>query len=235
MTIKVFMSGQSNALGLNSGGPAWSTVSSDVRVWNNINPLGANGTAFVTAAAAQAAGVFDYTDHNNFGPWFCDKLARTKSTPVDLTAVVRGASTIQRWSPDEVEFPMLQECIDVWAATWQGPADVFLWHQGESNTGTDHAVYSELFEELVLNLTAGGVIDENTLILIGGLVGSNANKENFNTGALQRLAIQPRRAYANSYLIPTSDGTHFTGDGLTAMGAIRYYNAYLFAAARALL
>lgn len=231
MTIRVFMSGQSNALGLGTGGPDWGDVSGNVRIWNNTNPMGTLGSAFVTAAQARAGGVFNYADRGNFGPWFCDKLARTQFQPVDLTAVVRGASNIGYWAPEGAPEPLLQQCIDVWAATGQDPANVFLWHQGESNTGTDHAVYREAFENLLTNLAAGGVIDSSTLVLIGGLCHISANRVNFNRNALQVLAQKPGRAFASSYRLADYDGTHFTADALAELGAVRYYSAYQFARA----
>lgn len=231
MTIRVFMSGQSNALGAGTGGPDWAGVSPSVRVWNNKNPVTSVGDSFVMAAQAKAVGVFFYTDRGNFGPWFCDKLARTQFDTVDLTAVIRSASNIGYWAPEGAAVPMLQQCIDVWAATGQEPADVFLWHQGESNTSTGHEAYREAFEALLANLTAGGVIGPNTLVLIGGLAETTVAKHRFNLGALRELANRPGRAYASSYRLPNYDGTHFTGDALAEFGASRYYAAYQFARA----
>lgn len=228
MTIKVFASGQSNMLGRGTGGPALSGVSANVRVWNNVNPLGSNGTAFGTAAQAQAAGTFQLTDRNNLAVWFCDRLARTQFDTVDLTLVARASSPIAYWAPGEATYPMLQECIDVWAATGQGPADVFLWHQGENNVN-DVASYAAWFEALRSNLIAGGVISANTIVLVGGLVQSDAPKHAFTRRCALQLAAKHKRGFAHSYGLTSDDGAHFDGASLYAMGARRYFSAYLFA------
>lgn len=231
MTLKVFVSGQSNSLGRNTGGPDWSTISADVRVWNNVNPLGANGSAFTTAALARAGGTFENLDRNNFAVWFCHRLANETGDTVDMTIVSRGASQIELWDPAEVTFPMLDECIDVWTATGQGPADIFLWHQGEGNVGDDYATYSAKFFALLSNLEAGGVIDSNTVVIVGELSNTGADdKVVFNNEVLRLIGESaPRRACALSTLLPTDDGTHFTGDALYWFGYDRYYKAYLAA------
>lgn len=229
MTIKVFVSGQSNAIGRCTGGPDWSGISSDVRVWDNVNPLGALGTSFVSAEDARTAGTFQDTDRNNFGVWFCDRLAREFLEPVDLTMVARGASPIALWSPDEVTFPILDQCSDVWAETGQGPADIFLWHQGESDViAADFAGWIAAFEELVTNLTTRGVISDQALILIGGLPNSIIEKVNFNASALMPAAKKQRRAFVGADGLELCDGTHFDGQSLFEFGAWRYWAAYLF-------
>lgn len=233
MTIKVFASGQSNMLGIGTGGPGLSEVSSSVRVWNNVNPLGSLGTAFVTASAAQAAGTFQYTDRNNLAVWFCDKLARTQYESVDLTMVARGGSSITLWEPDAA-IGLYDRCVDVWTLTGQAPADVFLWHQGESDLTMDPVAYAAAFEQLLLDLAAGGVIDENTLILMGGIAQEEAQTVTFNSDVLVGLVDRSGRGFAHSYGLVTSDaGTHFDGPSLYAFGAHRYHSAYVFARATA--
>lgn len=234
MTIRVFASGQSNMLGRGTGGPTLDGVSPSVRVWDNVNPLGSNGTSFTTAAAAQAGGTFQLTDRNNLAVWFCDKLARAQFEDVDLTLVARASSSIQLWAPTETTSPMLQECIDVWAATNQGvPADVFLWHQGENNSvTTPHASYIAAFDTLLANLRAGGVIGPSTIVLTGGILEGDSNRTRFNRGALMQMARRERHGHASSYSMTSSDGAHFDGPSLVALGARRYYAAYLFASGR---
>lgn len=234
MTIKVFASGQSNMVGRGVGGQSMAGVSSDVRVWNNVNPLGSNGDAFVPAVQAQSGGTFELSDRNNLAVWFCDKLARKLFETVDLTVVARASSSIQLWAPTETTSPMLQECIDVWGATNQrAPADVFLWHQGENNSlTTPHASYMAAFENLLTNLEAGGVIGPETVVLIGGILEGDASRASFNQGALLQLAKKRKRGYARSYGLTSSDGAHFDGPSLVALGARRYFAAYLFASGR---
>ncbi len=224
--IKVFASGQSNMLGAGTGGPAMSGVSSDVSVWNSVAPFGSVGSAFVTAAAAQAAGTFQFTDRNNMAVWFCDKLARTQYDTVTLTLVARNGSSIDLWSPDEVTNPMFDRCVDVWTATGQEPADIFLWHQGESDL--TNPTYRTQFKALIANLIEAGVLKPTSLILIGGISENDAASANFNKVKLQTLCGE-KTTFANSILAPTYDTVHFTGPGLYYFGANRLFSAYLLA------
>jgi hypothetical protein len=226
MTIKVFASGQSNMLGAGTGGPAMSGVSADVSVWNSVAPFGSVGSSFVTASAAQAAGTFQFTDRNNMAVWFCDKLARTQYDTVTLTLVARNGSSIDLWSPDEVTNPMFDRCVDVWNATGQDPADIFLWHQGESDLA--NATYQEKFQALVGNLIDAGVLSDQTLILIGGIAESDADTTEFNRTKLQPLS-GAKTVFTNSHLAATYDDVHFTGQALYSFGANRFYSSYLLA------
>lgn len=227
MPFNVLVGGQSNALGRATDGPGFDMASARVKVWNNINPLGANGTAFVTALAAQAAGVFDFTDRNNFGVWFADRLARTRSQDVNLVTVARGNSAIALWSPSEVTYPMLSETTAVWAASGLAAADIFLWHQGEANTGTSYASYSASFLAIVANLKAAGVLSNNTIIILGGLSEDNSARINFNNDVLKVIANNNAQIwYAPSDGLVSFDGTHFDGPSLYTLGAARYFAAY---------
>ncbi len=226
MTIKVFASGQSNMLGAGTGGPAMSGVSSDVSVWNSVAPFGSLGSSFVTASAAQAAGTFQFTDRNNMAVWFCDKLARTQFDTVTLALAARNGSSINLWSPDEVTNPMFARCVDVWTATGQDPADIFLWHQGESDLAD--ISYRIKFRALIANLIDAGVLSEKTLILIGGIAENDLATAAFNVNQLQPLC-GGKTTFANSHLAPTYDAVHFTGQGLYYFGANRLYSAYLLA------
>lgn len=228
MTIRVFVSGQSNALGRGAGGPSWAGVDSRVRVWNNANPLGANGSGWATASDARATHeTFQFLDRNNFGVWFCHRAAQVRDDDVYMTIVARGGTAIEAWGTSSPSVPMLQECIDVYATTGQDPADVFLWHQGEGNTSTPAVTYKSDFLALVSNLTNAGVIDANTVIIVGGLSEDNQSRIDFNNNVLRALANEnPNIYYANSSGLSSYDGTHFDGQSLYTLGAERFFAAY---------
>lgn len=233
MTIRVFASGQSNSLGRGTGGPAFSGVTSSVRVWDTINPLGALGTSWVTASAAQSGGTFENTDRNNAAVWFCDRVARLSGEDVDLTLVARGGTAISQWAPG-AGVPMLDQCVDVWAATGQAPANVFLWQQGEGDhISTPAQDYIDDFLALLANLQASGVINSRTAVVVSGISPSDADRFAYNNNALYPIQLEDARAsFSSSLLLPTSDGTHFTGDALYSMGRRRFYAAYEYASAR---
>ena len=225
MTKTVFISGQSNAIGRGVGGPNWSGISSLVKVWNNANPLGANGTAFVTPVLGSST--FDPSDGNNFGVWFANRLARHLSEAVNMAMVARGNTAISGWAPGDI-VGMLQECIDVWAATGQGPADIFLWHQGEANTGTSYSTYNTAFQALLTNLTAAGVVNANTLVILGGLSEDTTARRDFNENVLKQIAANYARVqFARSDGLVSFDGTHFDGMSLFDFGNTRYFDAWM--------
>jgi hypothetical protein len=208
----------------------WEAISADVRVWNNVNPLGAIGSAWVTPVAARQGSTFQYLDRNNLSVWFCDKVARCRFEPVDLTFVARGGSSIALWNAGEATYPLLNHCVNVWAATGQAAADVFLWHQGEGDAAMPTAEYHVRFRALLAALTTGGVIDQNTLVVVGGVAHVPALRD---VNERHLMGLRDRRiAYASSYRLPTYDGVHFTSDALTALGARRYFAAYEFARSR---
>ncbi|MCV0396971.1 MAG: sialate O-acetylesterase [Rhizobiaceae bacterium] len=224
MTVRVFVSGQSNALGRGTGGPDWSGIDSRVRVWNNVNPLGSNGTAFGSAATARAAGTFENFTTNNLAVWFCSHLAQRLDDDVDMTIVAKGATGISEWGDGQ---DMLLESDAVWTATGQDPAHVFVWHQGEANAASPSS-YKTSFLALLDNLEAAGVIDASTIVIVGGLAEESQSRIDFNRDILQSLAAENVRIfYASSNGLATYDGTHFTGQMLHTFGYDRYFHAYM--------
>lgn len=226
--IRVFASGQSNMTGRDRGGPDWSSIDNRVRVWNNVNPLGANGSAFVTAAAARASGTFQDLDKNNLGVWFCHRVAQIRDDNVNMTMVSRGGAFISEWAPGSA-IPLLQECIDVYAATGQPPADVFIWMQGEGDaTAISHAAYKTAFLNLVANLKAAGVIATNAAIIIGEVFPGSTAKADFNVGAIRALAAENSDIFfAEVAGLSVYDvTTHFDGPSLYTYGADRFFAAY---------
>lgn len=230
MTIRVFASGQSNSLGRGTGGPAFTGVSSSVRVWDTVNPLGSLGTSWVNAVTAQAGGTFENTDRNNAAVWLCDRIARTAFDDVDLTLVARGGTAISQWAPG-APVPMLDQCLDVWEATGQDPANVMVWQQGEGDhLSTPAASYTTQFLALLANLEAGGVIDQNTIVIISGIAPTDAARYAYCQNPLYAMQLEdPRCCYSSTYLTATSDNIHFTGPALYEMGHSRMFSAYTYA------
>jgi hypothetical protein len=226
------MSGQSNAIGRGTGGPSWGRVSESVQVWNNVNPLGALGSGFVSAQQAREGGTFEHTNRGNFGVWFCDRLALESHDDVTLTVVARGGSAISSWSEAETEFPVLDQCVSVWAQTWQAPADVFLWHQGESDV-PDPSGWGDAFDALLVNLRAGGVISNSTALLVGGIANNSKERVEFNRTKIFPAAVRNGGVFVGAGQLTTYDGHHFTASGLAHLGRNRFFSAYRFAKLRA--
>lgn len=225
--LRVLMSGQSNAIGRNGGGTVRNAIDSRVKVWNNVNPLGINGTAFGPVLFGQVP--FDTTANEyrqNIGAWFCHAAAQALQDEVRYVLVAQGGTPISEWvTSDDGSAPMAAEIEAVWAATGQDPAQVFLWHQGEGDSGGSASTYKTRFLELVSRLKANGIIAPDCLIVIGGISPSTTVRANFNANALHALAAENGNFfYADPTGLATSDGTHFLGPDLRKFG-YRYWDA----------
>jgi hypothetical protein len=229
MVIRVLCSGQSNAHGRGKGGPSFSGVSPRLTAWNNVNPLGADGTAFVVPTLSNPT--FDPNAGNNFGLWFCHHMAHELDVDVRYTLVAQGGSSIGLWvTGDGTSAPMRDEIVSVWAVSAQPPADVFLWHQGESDLAMSDADYATYFNELIGYLRSNNIIAATAPVLIGGIYEAGATEIAKNT-ALEALAgTDPYFAYVPSTGLRAPDSLHFDGDCLFDLGYTRYWQAYKTAA-----
>ncbi len=128
---------------------------------------------------------------------------------------------------------MLTRCIDIYRASGQQPADVFLWHQGESDclSGMPPTEWIVAFDALVENLVEAKVLRPDPIVLAGGVAHSQASFVRFNASAIQAAMRRKGRVYVGSAGLEESDGMHFTGEALVEFGARRYYAAYKLAAA----
>lgn len=235
MVKRILASGQSNMDGRGIGGPDWSTISPRVRVWNSGNPLSTGGyqqgTAFVPVVGG-AAPFHPQSTRKNLAAYFCDKLARANDEDVYLTLISQGELNINEWvGSANSTGPMLQRIFDNWTASGQGPADVFLWHQGEQNVndGTTFETYQQRFNQMIQKLKDANVINNSTIIVLGGLGENTSARIQFNANYLRALSSEaPARRYASSAgLLPLQDASHFTGDQLYALGTERFWSAYL--------
>lgn len=224
MVYKVLFSGQSNALGHDAGGPS---TSSNVSVWNNVNPLGSNGTAFVTPVLGSAP--FRSDCSNNAGLWFCHRLAEETGEPVNLAVVAKDSTSILSWVvSDDAAAVMSSEIIAVWNATGQSVADIFVWQQGEADDWMTYEQYSGYFYEMLAILSNAGVIGDGTRIIIGGLSETHDGWTDFNNEVLRPLVgSSPMFYYADSAGIENapSDTSHYSGNGLYQLGYDRYWQA----------
>jgi hypothetical protein len=224
---KILISGQSNADGWGPGGWGDNFADSRIRFWNNVNPLGASGTAFITPALGAAPfNTVSGLKHQNAGLWFSHRIAQEYSDDVRTVMVTKGGTAIKEWSRiDDGLSPVTDRMISEWAASGLGVADFFLWQHGEQDSldGTTYAVYKARFDDMLSMLTAAGVIDINTRIIVGGVI----NLPSYNTSVLQPLVANTPGCY---YADPTNitelyNAQHFGGQGLVRLGYDRYWNA----------
>jgi hypothetical protein len=230
MTIKIIASGQSNMSGVGLNGMPSQYIDRRVLIWNNANPLGANGSAFVVPVFG--ANPFYYPGgikYNNLAAWFAHRIAREYQEDVRLVLVTENGASIKRWTlSDDASAPAADEMIAVWGATGLGaPADFYLWHQGEADYGTlNYATYKAYFDEKLSRLALAGVIDANTKIIIGGVAEIHSTAIAWNTNVLQQVAANTANVfYASSVNCPLSDAVHFSGASLYRLGFERYWDA----------
>lgn len=222
MPLTVLHLGQSNAVGRGPGGLPFSAVSGAVSAWNNGRDFGAAGSQFV--APVESSGPYDASGDNNCGVWLCEHLAQRSGDAVRHVLVAKGSVPIDQWLIGGVE--------DGWtalAATWAAidavdpgvVADVFVWQGGESNDVDTAVQYASKFNDLILRLTGGGVIDADTRILLMPI--AKASAVHIDAQHASIAGTLGRGAYVTAWgSMSTFDGVHWTGTSLVELGAAAY-------------
>lgn len=218
--MKILVSGQSNTIGRNVGG---STIpDSKVKFWNNTNPLGQNGNTFIVPILGNDP--FDTpTANNNFSLWFAHRLAVILNTEINVCLIARGSTNISWWSESGAMYAEIESVLN---ASNNYPADVALWHQGESDEVNTKAYYKSAFLDYDSRLRADGYLSVNAPHIIGGIPKQSASHID---QALRELAEENENIYYAdiSDLSTDSGGVHFTGNDLVRLGYSRYFNEYL--------
>lgn len=225
--LKVLALGQSNMSGRGSGGRSPLECDPRVEVWNNTNEQGADGTAFV-APPDFGNSPWDANGGNNLALWFCHRASQELQDDVRLVLVSKGGTTLAEWSSSGT---MYTEASGVHAVSGLGPADVLLWHQGESDrpsadggTGISTTDYKTNFLAMLSSLQSDGLLAVGSPTIVGGLYLPTAG--NIDT-ALQELASENDDIYyAGITDLQSSDGIHFSGASLYHLGLYRYWDQY---------
>ncbi len=212
----ILASGQSNMCGRGTGGPSPLTANPLVQVWNNENELISDGNAFIAVPdfSHPPWGMDRWTGANNLALWFADAAADELNEPVNLVIVCKGSQSISHWSATG---DMYLATKRIYQLTGLPPADVFLWHQGESDkTQTDVSLYKLAFLNLLARLRADGLIKYDAMTLVGEIRKDDAAHINL---ALNNLgSSHPDITFVHSDGIADYDGTHYTGQGLYEFG-----------------
>ena len=218
--LNFLLGGQSNGLGFGLGGPSPS-LATRVKVWNNENPLGANGTAFVDPVLGSPPLTASGT--NNLGIWFAHRATRELDVDARGVIVARGSSDISWWHP--TTGAMFAETVAVYAASGLPPADVFLWHQGETGED-DNTQYKSKWLAMRAALVAAGAIRNQAPCILGGLQGARIGGT--NDTYLQELAAENAGVYyaSSAGLGHNGDELHFSGSALYILGYERYWEQY---------
>lgn len=230
MVVRVLATGQSNMRGRCVGGhPPFSTATR-VTVWNNVNPLGSNGTAMVSPSEGNAP--FNPDGSNNLALWFCHRLSQEVDDDVHLIMVARDSSDISFWNPSTGA--VYTEILDVWNAQGGNAQDIFLWHQGETGETPDNTQYKTKWLAMRNALRTTGVLKTTAPAILGGLQGARIGGT--NDLYLQQLAAEnPNVYYASSVGLdsgptastaPLPDNLHFSGAALYVLGYHRYWDQY---------
>lgn len=215
MTRTFICSGQSNAVGRGTGGP-WD-ISPLVTTWNNQNDvLDATTNLGTTFKVAERETHPFVNSRNNMFVHACDRIARTLNEPVRMILVAKGGEPIAQWYSSGSPKVLLNRINAVWGvAGLAGPISGYFWHQGESDGNTGYDTYKGRFDAMLAYMQSQGIMTASTPVVIGE---TSVSHTDINA-RLDRLAREnPRIEIARIKDLPTSDGTHFTGDALRAAG-----------------
>lgn len=216
----ILATGQSNMAGRGTGGPSPLTANPLVQVWNNANELGSDGNAFITPPALGNA-PWHSSGANNLSLWFAHAAANELNEPVYLVLIAKGSQSISHWSPTGDMYEAIKR---IYALTGLPPADVLLWHQGESDkTMPDSCPYKVAFLNMLSRLRADGIISYTAPALVGEIRKDDAAHINL---ALNNLgSSHPDINFVHSDGLPDYDGTHYTGQALYEFG-LRYWDKF---------
>lgn len=215
--------GQSNAEYHGAGGE-WG-ISDNVFAWDNLNGLNSLldiGKGFYPAAY----GVRPFRPGcNNQFAHAAELLSRRTGRQVRLILIAKGSTSIVSWSENGVRGRMYSRMQAVLAAAGVAKVDAFLWHQGETdNHSGRHIPYASHFAGLLGFLAADGILPWGAPVVIGSVEPSRVN---INPVLASIAAASPCIGLAEVGVLPTFDGTHFSGETARPAGAL--YEAQLAA------
>ena len=154
-------------------------------------------------------------------------LEQDPTARIGIIQIAASGSNIERWIDD----PSLERgggdyysnvVVTVRRAMQDGVLKGFLWHQGESNTGS--ADYDRLFERMVIGYRqAFGTPD---LPVIAGTIGADGSQGGRVNDGLARAAERMKNVRIVSSIRTRSDHVHYDADSQDEMGR-RFANALL--------
>lgn len=222
----ILSSGQSNAVGKGTYGKSPLYADSRVLVWNNANQVNDVGDSFISPPDF-SNDPWDPLGGNNLFVWFADRAAKELNTDVKLMTVAQSALGISYWDPTG-SANMYTRIVANHSAAGIDPADVFLWHQGESDgtayDNTPPADYKTAFLAVIAAMKTDGVLAADAVVIVGELRMASAAGIN---AALQELASENEFIYfASAGGLNTYDGVHYEGASLYDFGYNRYWGEY---------
>lgn len=220
----IIASGQSNMCGRGTFGPSPLTADSRVTVWNNANELVNDGDAFISVPNFSNPPWYSGAA-NNLALWFADSAAVELDTDVKLVLVCRGSRSLETWMPGGEMYVALKR---IYQLTGEPPADVFLWHQGESDIGESGCWYKTRLLRLLANMRADGLLAYDAPTIIGTIAEDGADIQaeiDFNTNLYNLATDHPDIFFINLDGTPLYDTKHFSGQGLYD-GGQEYWGKY---------
>jgi hypothetical protein len=222
--LTILASGQSNMCGRGTGGPSALTADSRVLVWNNANELINDGNAFIS--------VPDFGNPpwhsggaNNLALWFAHKAASEMEQEVRLVLVCRGARSLETWGAGQEMYEAMER---IYLSTGEPPADVFLWHQGESDIDESACWYKTKFLNLLSRMRADGLLKYDAPAIVGTIAedGDDLSLEiEFNSNLYDLATAHPDILFVNADGLGLHDTKHFSGWSLYQLG-IMYWEKY---------
>jgi hypothetical protein len=216
--LNVYATGQSGMVAVGVGGPSPTTADSRVKVWNN-DGIVTDGDALISPPALGNP-PWHSGGGNNPAVWFADAAAVNLGTDVNLVVVAKGSQSITKW---ESAGPMYQASKRIYQLTGLPPADVMLWHQGETDKNMGTCEYRLRLSNLIAQLKGEGIIAHDAYILLGELRYDDA--EDISEAMEQMAVVRPDIGFVHIDNLPDYDGIHLTGSANPQFG-VRYFEEY---------
>ncbi len=174
----------------------------------------------------------DFHSGVSLGASFADDISRTLGWRVGLIPCADGGTRLAQWMPGEILFDHAVMMAGLAART--AKLEGILWHQGESDCGSDEDVdaYAEKFTQMITALRAA--LGGDLPLLIGELSERTGERWNMReraprmNGVLKKLASDlPNAAFVPAAdLALKPDELHFNAASLRELGS-RYARAYM--------
>lgn len=214
MALYLAGSGQSNGEGRGTGGSF--AISPLVKVWNNHNgrdDLLNLGDAWITPVRDQHP--FDLNDGNNMFLHAANAIALMTGEEIRLVFVTKGGLGLASWYASSAVQPMLARLLAVLDAAGVGMLDGLFWMGHENTDGAALSTWQGRWNAVKREIRDAGHMTTSTPIVMGECeVGHTTSNSYIEACATGRTARAPLK------MLPTYDGTHYTGESLVTAGGL---------------
>jgi surface protein len=240
-TVKILLTGQSNAWGASSATALDTAANENVFIWNHAagTPVWKvariNQRPFRTDGYNGPDGDDSRDDLNgsaNHTFYFAKKIAAEQSKTVQIVMAIGDGKPIAEWHNGTTKQKYLDSVIVRSVAAGIDKYDLIIWNQGESDNSTPMATYSERLDSVISVLRQQTYIDNSTPIVLVGMPKAEygatpAFETQDTTLQLRDWDADPWTVYAHTEgLAIDNDAVHYDAASLKIIGEERIYQAW---------